>query len=189
MPIKWKSKILLAKVEASYGVDPTPTGTNGILATQVVLTLMDNGEFATASDWTTDANWTISDGKASHFTGAGDNIQQAEGFVSGKYYRVALDVSGRTAGSVTPRLSGGSNRDGSAVAANGLALDRIQAVTGNDTFALVASSDFDGSVDDVVVFEETGTSLVAGLFNYHLEPQTVEGVPGPVSGAFSTQIL
>lgn len=26
MPIKWKSKVVLAKIEASYGVDPVPTG-------------------------------------------------------------------------------------------------------------------------------------------------------------------
>ncbi len=42
MPIKWKSKILLAKVETSYGVDPAPTGAaNAILATQVVLSPME----------------------------------------------------------------------------------------------------------------------------------------------------
>lgn len=41
MPIKWHSKILLAKIESSYGVDPTPTGAeNAILASNVVLTPM-----------------------------------------------------------------------------------------------------------------------------------------------------
>lgn len=41
-PIKWKSKIILAKVEASYGVDPVPTGAaNAMLLTNVVLTPMD----------------------------------------------------------------------------------------------------------------------------------------------------
>lgn len=42
MPLKWKSKVLLAKVEATYGTDPTPTGTlNAILATEVRLTPME----------------------------------------------------------------------------------------------------------------------------------------------------
>jgi hypothetical protein len=42
MPIKWKSKILLAKTEASYGVDAAPTGAaNAILATNVVLQPME----------------------------------------------------------------------------------------------------------------------------------------------------
>lgn len=42
MPIKWRSKILLAKIEASYGVDSAPTGAdNAILATNIVLTPME----------------------------------------------------------------------------------------------------------------------------------------------------
>jgi hypothetical protein len=34
-PLKWKSKILLFKLETSYGVDPTPATANGILMTNV----------------------------------------------------------------------------------------------------------------------------------------------------------
>jgi hypothetical protein len=42
MPLKWKSKVLLAKVETAYGTDPTPTGElNAILATEVRLTPME----------------------------------------------------------------------------------------------------------------------------------------------------
>lgn len=41
-PIKWKSKLLLAKIEVSEGVDPTPTGAaNAIRGTNVRLTPMD----------------------------------------------------------------------------------------------------------------------------------------------------
>jgi len=42
MPIKWKSKVILAKLESSYGVDPTPTGAaDAMLMTNVTLTPMD----------------------------------------------------------------------------------------------------------------------------------------------------
>lgn len=41
MPIKWRSKILLAKIEAMYGVDPNPASANGILATNIVLSPME----------------------------------------------------------------------------------------------------------------------------------------------------
>ncbi|NEX47601.1 phage tail tube protein [Pseudotabrizicola algicola] len=42
MPLKWKSKVLLAKIEAEYGTDATPTGAdNAILATEVRLTPME----------------------------------------------------------------------------------------------------------------------------------------------------
>lgn len=42
MPILWKSKTLLAKIESSYGTDPTPAAaTDGILATNVSLAPME----------------------------------------------------------------------------------------------------------------------------------------------------
>jgi hypothetical protein len=42
MPLKWKSKVLLAKIEATYATDSTPTGAaNAILATEVRLTPME----------------------------------------------------------------------------------------------------------------------------------------------------
>jgi hypothetical protein len=42
MPIRWDSKILLAKIEASYGVDAAPTGADdAVLATNVVLAPME----------------------------------------------------------------------------------------------------------------------------------------------------
>lgn len=41
-PIKWESKVLLAKIEATYGTDPVPTGPlNAILATNVSLQPME----------------------------------------------------------------------------------------------------------------------------------------------------
>ncbi len=40
--IKWRSKVLLAKIESSYGTDPSPTGgANAILATNVTLSPME----------------------------------------------------------------------------------------------------------------------------------------------------
>jgi len=42
MPIKWKSKILLAELDETYGTDPTPAGAdNAILATNIVLSPME----------------------------------------------------------------------------------------------------------------------------------------------------
>ncbi len=45
MALKWKDKILLAKLEASYGVDPTPTGAaNAVLATNITLSPMEGND-------------------------------------------------------------------------------------------------------------------------------------------------
>lgn len=41
-PLKWKSKVLLAKIEGTYGTDPTPTGAaNAILATNITFQPME----------------------------------------------------------------------------------------------------------------------------------------------------
>jgi hypothetical protein len=41
MAIRWRSKILLFKMETAYGTDPTPAGANGILATNIVIRPME----------------------------------------------------------------------------------------------------------------------------------------------------
>lgn len=47
MAIKWRSKILLAKIESSYGVDPTPTGAaNAILATNFTIQPMEGQDLS-----------------------------------------------------------------------------------------------------------------------------------------------
>ncbi len=46
MALKWKSKILLAKLETTYGVDSGPTSVNGILATEVALTPMEGNDLS-----------------------------------------------------------------------------------------------------------------------------------------------
>lgn len=43
-PLFWRDKIVLAKVEAQYGVDPTPDGANAILTTQLALTPMEGSD-------------------------------------------------------------------------------------------------------------------------------------------------
>lgn len=40
-PIKWRSKIILAKMEATYGTDPVPAGLNGMLMTNVEMRPME----------------------------------------------------------------------------------------------------------------------------------------------------
>lgn len=46
-PIKWRSKIILAKPETTYGVDPTPTGAaNAILMTDVELRPMEGQDIS-----------------------------------------------------------------------------------------------------------------------------------------------
>jgi len=125
---------------------------------------------------------------AQHTAGSADAIGQALSAEAGKYYRIALSVSDRTAGTVTPRMTGGSDRPGADVASDGTHSDRIQAVSGNDTIELLASSDFDGAVDDVTAYLETAACLTQGAHYIWLEPQNDDGVPGPLAGPFTITI-
>jgi hypothetical protein len=44
MALRWKSKILLAKLEESYGVDPAPAGANAVVATDIQLQPMEGDD-------------------------------------------------------------------------------------------------------------------------------------------------
>jgi len=151
--------------------------------------LIVGGAMDSAAPWTAGSGWSIAAGVASHVTGVAGSLSQALAATAGKFYRLGLTVSGRTAGTLQPCLSGGSDRLGTALAANGLARDRIQAVTGNATFELRASADFVGSVDDVIAYLETDTCLSAGTHYVWLEPQNANGSPGPLSGPYALEII
>lgn len=150
---------------------------------------LSNPDFADASIWTLGSGWSIASGKATHSAGDAGNLDQSLGFTSGKFYRMGFVVSGMTAGSLNPLISGGSDQAGTTISADGTYRDRIQAVAGNDLFSLVADLDFDGSVDDVTLFEETGACIDQGIYDYYIEPQNSDGNPGPVSGPFTVSII
>lgn len=148
-----------------------------------------NGGFDNASIWTPGTGWTISAGKASKVTSPGGSpISQPIAFASGKYYRVSFELSGVTAGTIVPWLYGGTTRAGVTRNANGTYVDRIQAVTGNNLIYFLANNAFVGSLDNVVVYQETATCLSQGTHYIFLEPQNSDGVPGPVAGPFSVTI-
>lgn len=137
----------------------------------------------TAPDaWSGGSGWTVQPGGGGHTPGTSSALTQSLSTDNGAWYRISYRVSGRTAGSVTPRLTGGSDRPGSQVAADGQHSDRIQAVTGNNQIALIASADFDGRISEIILYRETGACLAQGAHYVWVEPQGADGIPGPVSG-------
>ncbi|QND46697.1 phage tail protein (plasmid) [Rhizobium lusitanum] len=150
--------------------------------------LATNGGFDTDSGWTKGTGWTIASGLATHASGTASVLSQARATTVGIYYRIAFTLSGVTAGTLTPQLTGGTTQGGTARSANGNFSDRIQAVAGNNTLALAAASAFVGSVDNAMIFEETATCLAAGIHYIWLEPQNSDGVAGPLAGPFTVTI-
>ena len=146
------------------------------------------GSMIDAGAWTAGTGWSISGGAATHAAGSASSLAQAFAPVAGKWYRIAYTVLGHTAGSVTPQLTGGSVRAGTAVSGNGDMLDRIQAVTGNVSFEFTASADFDGSIDAVNIYQETTACLEQGDHFVWVEPQNDDSVAGPVSGPIQIHV-
>lgn len=111
--------------------------------------LATNGDFAADTDWSKGTGWTIAAGVATHAVGSVSSINQTTAVTEDTYYRAQFDVIGRTAGSIFPVLGGGPI--GTAVSLDGTAyLETLRCGVGNQ-FTFQASSDFDGSIDNVSV--------------------------------------
>lgn len=151
--------------------------------------LLANSGFDSAASWTMDESWEIDAGVATHAPGDAGAIGQPLAAEAGRFYRIGYQVLDRSAGTLTPRLTGGSTRTGTAVAVDEYHLDRIQAVSGNDHIEWLASDTFDGSLDDVVAYTETAACLTQGTHFIWLEPQNEDGVPGPVFGPIEITII
>jgi hypothetical protein len=172
--------LIAVEPQASYSTALGDTGRETLIA---------GGAMNSAASWTLGAGWAIASGVASHTTGASGSLQQAFNATAGKYYRIGFTLAGTTAGSMTPRLTGGSDRSGTSISADGQYSDRIQAVTGNDTIECVATSDFNGSLDDITAYLETAACLAQGRHYIWIEPQNVDGLPGPLAGPFEINIV
>ena len=144
--------------------------------------LTTNGTFASDASWTKGTGWTISGGTASSDgtqSGTSD-LEQANAAVNAQVHRVKFTVSGRTAGTLTPILCGGS---GTAVSADGTYIQNITASTGAN-LEMRASADFIGSVDDITCIKVSKTFTAA-----HLPSTAVEVVTNSQSqyaGSYTT---
>lgn len=107
------------------------------------------------SAWPAATNWTQGSSKATHTTGSVTALTQTLSIIIGRSYDCVVTVSGRTAGSVTPR-AGSTGTGGSAISANGTAAAQTLTCAGSAALALVPTTDFDGSIDNVSVVPHDG---------------------------------
>lgn len=127
--------------------------------------LIVNGDFATDSDWTKGTGWTISSGTANKAAGVASDLSQDISSVEDTTFPVTIDISGRTAGALTPDI-GGAN--GTARSTNATFTELITAAAVDTLLKFEADSSFDGSIDNVVVRK----------FSNVLENDNPEWVPG-----------
>jgi len=126
-------------------------------------------------------------GRSNIATGSG--LTRSFSTSNGKILRISFVVSGRTAGTVTPKLIGGTEVPGAAVDANGQALVSLVANGGTNGIEFEVDVAFDGVIDDVVVFEETASCIPSGEWDYYIEPFNQAGNTGQVSGPFSVTVI
>lgn len=117
--------------------------------------LVVNGDFAAATGWTTGTGWSISGGVAAKTAGTAASLSRAVSLTAGRTYRLTLTAT-VTAGTLTPRLTGGTAQTSTAINANGAVERYITAVTGNTTLDLLGDAAFAGSIDNVSLTEVLG---------------------------------
>lgn len=112
--------------------------------------LVTNGGFASGASWTTGAGWAIGAGTA-NATASSAGLTQTIAFSPGRSYTLTYTVSGFAAGTVTPRLTGGTTVTGTSRAANGTYTDTITAHSGGNTTLEFLGAGFTGSIDNVSI--------------------------------------
>ena len=130
--------------------------------------------FDTGSPWVLGDDWAIGSGKAFKMPGEETAVEQVIGFVPSRTYRYRVEISDRTDGELTIGLAGAGSA-GDVHTSNGAKLGAIFAIPGDDALAFTADADFDGAIDNVVVFEETATSVPQGTHFYFLTTANAAG--------------
>lgn len=151
--------------------------------------LLSAGDMSDAGAWTAGGGWAISGGQADHAPGSAGTLSQALSLTVGATYRGGVIVTGRTAGSITVQLAGGTAVPAAAFAADGYTQFSLAAATGNDRLEIVATADFDGAVTWAGLFVETAACAPQGVQDYRFAAINAEGVASAVSGALSTNII
>lgn len=124
-----------------------------------VTNLVANGTFTgNATGWTLGAGWAYSTNNVLHTAGGTATVSQNFTATSGVLYRLQFSVGG-AAGTVTPSI-GAVN--GTAVAAGAGAVTQyiVAGASGSVALAFTPHTDFDGTLDNVVLEPLTGTGAV-----------------------------
>lgn len=128
-----------------------------------LITSTSDRDFSSAGNWT-GTNWAISSGTFKHTAGSTANATlananlTASSIISGRYYQVSYTITGRTAGTIQPKIGTGL---GTAQSVDGTYTDYIAAAANNADLIFTPTSAFDGAIDNVSV-QRISTNFVVG---------------------------
>lgn len=146
-------------------------------------------DFATDTNWTKGAGWTISAGVAARSLAAASNLTQTMS-IGAVTYRTGVDVKTISGGSVRPRLTGGTAvSPAGTYTTTGYKLDKVTGNGTNTGYSINADASFVGSIDDVVLFQETPSCAPQGVWDYYAVPFNGSDLDGPVSGPVTATVI
>lgn len=131
---------------------PATGGSQAPAPSQFGADMVVNGTFADGTGWTTlGTGWSIGAGIVTKAPGVSSNLgQPIAAILPGATYRIGFQVVTRVAGTVTPRLAGGTLVAGSAVAAAGTYTQDLVALDNTD-LRFLADVNLDGTMDNVTM--------------------------------------
>jgi hypothetical protein len=112
--------------------------------------MLANNTFASGASWITGTGWSIGAGVATKSPGTESSLAQTLTIptAASVTYKLTYTIT-RSAGTITPRFTGGTTVTGASRNASGTYTEYLTAVSGTVTFELLADAAFDGTVDNV----------------------------------------
>ncbi len=156
--------------------------------------LATNGDFAVAGPPPTlGPNWTITAGHADHSAGTGGSISWGSLTLAVanviRYGFTINSISGASA-ALTPRITGGTTVTGTALTTSGFKSGSLTAVSGNNTFGMLASTNAVVQIDNVTAFISTIDQEPAGVWDYRAVPVNGSAIPAAtVSGPLTITVI
>lgn len=146
--------------------------------------------FDDALAWDTiEGGWSVSGGSASHVSGTFDLLLQNHTLTAGASYRFAYEVTAISAGHVRSVIDGSPDAQGVAQSSTGRVVETVVAGASPVAVGLQGSDAFVGSVDDLIVFEQTAGHLTQGTANFWIVPVSTTGAEGLPDGPHELTII
>lgn len=152
-----------------------------------------NGDFSSAGPPPSlGTNCSISGGKGLHSSGAAGAFSWSTGALpvgSVVRYGGTIDSISGASASFTWRLLGGTTVIGTAETTAGFKSGFLTSVTGNTTFAPIASTNAVLQIDNINAFIQTADQEPRGTWDYRAAGVNGSGIAGPVSGPVTVTVI